>query len=137
MKKRIAINTHLFLAVILFFVFVSMTVSCALSGESGWAIGFAVVALFPLFVFFISPLYFVFSDDEVKIVYHFGQKEVIQWNAVKKISLVGSWIGGGGMPHYIFSYPTKENPLFFVRGEIPQTRKTKKLIRVYYKSDVS
>ena len=50
---------------------------------------------------------------------------------------MGSWIGAGGaLPHYVIAYPQKEKRLFFVVGEIPKTRKTKKCIENYYKKKI-
>lgn len=136
-ERHIAINTHLFLALVLFIALISLSISSAKETEIGLSVGFALAALLPIFVFFFSPLYFVFSDTEVKIVYHFRQIEVISWNCVTSIYLQGSWIGGGGPPHYCFAYPTKGKRLFFVRGEIPKTIKTKKLIKKYYKKKIT
>ena len=98
---------------------------------------FGSFVLLLVFVLAFSPLYFVFSDEYVEIVYNFGQREIIKWKDIRTISLMGSWIGaGGGSPHYVFAYPRKEKRLFFVVGEIPKTRKTKKLIEKYYKRKI-
>ncbi len=126
-KKHIAFNTHLILCVVLFVIFIGLSISCAIEKEIGFSIMFAICTLLPLFTFAISPLYFVFSDECVEIIYNFGQKEIIKWNDIKKISLMGSWIGrGGGPPHYVIAYPQKENRLFFVVGEIQKNKKNKK-----------
>ena len=93
--------------------------------------------MIPVFVFAISPLYFVFSDEYIEIVYNFGQREKIKWNDIRNISLMGSWIGaGGGLPHYVIAYPKKEKRLFFVVGEITKSTKTTKLIKKYYKKRI-
>lgn len=134
-KKQTAFNTHLSLALILFLIFAGLAVLCGTEKEMGTAVGFAVAALLPLFFFFISPLYFVFSEDEVRIVYCFGQRECIPWSGVRSVSLIGSWVGVG-MPYYSLAYPTKEKRPFFVRGEIAKTGKTKRLIQKYYKRNV-
>ena len=136
-KKHIAFNTHLILCFILFIVFLSLSIICAIVNEIGLSIMFGIFVLLPIFVFTISPLYFVFSDNYVEIVYNFGQKEQIKWNDIRNISLMGSWIGaGGGLPHYVIAYPRKEKRLFFVVGEIQKTRKTKKLIEKYYNKKI-
>lgn len=132
-KRNIALNTHLILCVILFLVFLGLSISCAIENEIGMTILFSIFTLLPIFVFSMSPLYFVFSSEEVEIVYNFGQKELIKWNSVRSISLIGA---GGGLPHYVFAYPRMEKRIFFVVGEIPKTRKTKKLIKRYYKKNI-
>ncbi len=136
-KKHIALNTHLILCLFLFIIFIGLSISCALEKEIGLSIMFGIFVLLPIFVFAISPLYFVFSDECVQIIYNFGQKEKIKWSDIRNISLMGSWIGaGGGLPHYNIAYPKKEKRLFFVVGEIQKTRKTKKLIEKYYEKKI-
>ena len=135
-KQYIAINTHLFLALALFLVFLTISICCAIEHNIGLSIAFAIATLLPLFVFFISPLCFIFSDENIKFIYTLGQKETIAWSAVRSISLKGHWFGGVGLPHYCIAYPTNEKHLFFVCGEISKTRKTKKMIEKYYKKNI-
>ncbi len=136
-KKHIAFNTHLILCFVLFPIFIGLSIGCAIEGDIGLSIMFGIFVLLPVFVFAISPLYFVFSDEYVEIVYNFGQKEIIKWSDIRNISLMGSWIGaGGGLPHYVIAYPKKEKRLFFVVGEIQKTRKTKRFIEKYYKKKI-
>lgn len=135
-KAHIAINTHLLLALILFLIFVCISISSAIEHEIGLCIGFAVAACLPILVCLISPLYCVFSSQEVMIVYTLGQKERIPWSTVRSISHTGGWIVGVGFPRYVISYPKTEKSRFYVCGEIPKTRKTKKLIKKYYQKEI-
>ncbi|MBE6531852.1 MAG: hypothetical protein E7679_07210 [Ruminococcaceae bacterium] len=136
-KKQIALNKHLWLAVALFAIFVSISIFCISEKDIGLSIGFLVAALLPVFVFLISPMYYVFSEESVKIIYLWGQKEEIKWNAIRSITLYGSWISrGGATPHYCIAYPTNKKRVFFVNGEISKTRKTKKLIQKYYRKNI-
>ena len=135
-KKHIAFNTHLILCFFLFVVFLGLSISCAIGKEIVFSIIFAILVLLPMFMFAISPLYFVFSEECVEIIYHFGQRETIKWRDIRNISRMGGWVTpGGGLPHYVIAYPQKEKRVFFVAGEIPVTRKTKKLIIKYYKGE--
>ena len=136
-QKHYAFNTQLFFVIALFAIFLVLSICAAIEREIGLAIGFAVATLLPIFVFLISPLYTAFSDEEIEIVYIMGQREIIKWRNIRSIYLNGSWISrGGGLPHYEVAYPTNTKRAFFVRGEIPKTRKTKKYIRMYYKKDI-
>lgn len=137
-KRYIAFNTHLILCVFLFVVFLGFSISSAIIKEIGLSVGFAIFILVPVFVFAFSPLYFIFSDEYIEIVYNFGQREKIEWSDVRNISLIGSWWNGGGFgfPRYDIAYPQKEKRLFFVLSEINKTRKTKKLIMKYYKKKI-
>jgi len=137
-KTHIAFNTHLFLPLFLLICFLSFSIfSAVVDHDIELAIGFALFIPFCLFAILISPLYIVFSDEEVKIIYTLGQKEIIKWKDVRSIYTQGSWGGGGGPPCYVFVYPNKEKRAFFVRGEIPKTRITTKLIKKYYKRKIS
>ena len=136
-KKHIAFNTHLILCFVLFIVFLGLSISSAIVNEIGLSIIFAIFIILPVFVFVISPLYFIFSDEYVEIVYNFGQREKIKWSDIRNIALMGSLLGAGsGLPHYVIAYPKKEKRMFFVVGEIQKTRKTKKFIEKYYKKKI-
>ena len=136
-KKQIAINTHLWLPIALFVIFMTISISCIHEKEIGMTVGFFLAALLPIFVFLISPIYYVFSEESITITYLFGQKEEIKWNSIKSITLYGSWISrGGATPHYHIAYPTNRKRAFFINGDISKTRKTKRLIKKYYEKNI-
>ena len=137
-KRHIAFNTHLILFAILFAVFLGLSISCAIESDVGLSIIFGIFILLSVFVFAISPVYYVFSDEYVKIVYNFGLNEQIKWSEIRNISSMGSWLGkGGGLPHYVIAYPQKEKCPFFVVGEITKTAKTTKFITKHYKKKIT
>lgn len=137
-KKQIAINTHLVFIVVMYILFILLAIFSAKDREIWLAVGFAVFTLLPLFVFLISPMYYVFSEKSVKIIYLWAQKEEIEWNSVRSIELEGSWmVRRRGFPHYHLAYPKSEKTPFFVCGDISKTRKTKKLIEKYYKKHIA
>ena len=136
-KKHIAINTHLWLAVVLFLIFITIAISCINENEIGMVVGFLIAELLPIFVFLISPVYYIFSEESVTITYLFGQKEEIKWNSIRSITLYGSWTSrSGATPHYHIAYPTNKKRAFFINGDISKTRKTKRLIKKYYKNNI-
>ena len=136
-KKQIALNTQIMiLGIALFLAFLGLSISCAIENEMELCIAFAILAVAPIFVFLISPLYFVFSDEGIEIIYHFGQKENIKWNEIRSITRSGSWVGGGGPPHYEIAYPCREKRCFFVCGSINKTPRTTRLIKKYYKKEI-
>ena len=136
-QKHYAFNTQLLFVIAFFVVFLVLSICAAIEQEIGLSIGFAVATLLPVFVFLISPLYVVFSDEEIEIVYIMGQREFIKWKNIRYIRLNGALISrGGGFPHYEVAYPTDVKRAFFVRGEIPKTRKTKEYIKMYYKKEI-
>lgn len=131
-----AINTHLMLVLLLFLAFAGISVAFARENKIGGAVVSGILTLLPIFAFAVSPLYVVFDGEAVKIVYNFGRSETISWNSIRKISLMGSWLGGGGPPNYVISFPRKEKSVFFVMDQIPKTRRTKRLIKLYYKGEI-
>ncbi len=136
-QKHTVFNTYLFFPIAMFLLFTSITIAAACFGEIGLAIGFGIFIPLPIAVFLLVPLYFVFDEKELKIVYNFGQSLNIEWKSVRKIYISGYWFPSSGRPpHYVFVVPqTKEKP-FFVVPEIPKTRKNKKLIMLYYGGDI-
>ena len=137
-KKQIAINTHLLHPIVFCAFFILFAIFSAKDEEIWLAVGFAAFTLLPLFVFLISPMYYVFSEEGVKIIYLWGQKEEIEWTFVRSIEIEGSWmVKGMKPPHYHLAYPQSEKTPFFVCGDISKTRKTKKLIKKYYKKYIA
>lgn len=136
-EKYIALNTHLILVLILFITLLSLFISGAIEQDMELCVFSVIFLLVPICAFLVSPLYIVFSDRYVEIVYNFGQREIIKWCDIRKIYIMGSWIqNSGGPPHYVIVYPRYEKRLFFVNGEIPKTRKTKRLLKRYYKKEI-
>ncbi len=136
-KRHTALNTQLFMPILLFLSFAGICVACAVEKEVGLAVAFGFATLLPVFVFAISPLYVVFDEEAVTVVYNFGQRETVAWKEIRGVSLMGGWFSmGGGPPHYVLSFRRAEKRPFFVVGEIPKTRKTKKFITLYYKGKI-
>ncbi len=136
-KKHIAVNTQLISLVIIFFMFALVSLVAALENKIVVAIVCGIMALFIVYCFMISPMYVVFDDNGVKIVYNFGQHLNIAWCEVRSISLVGSvFVKSDGLPRYVIFFPQTEKKPFFVAPEIPKTFKTKRLIKRYYKKDI-
>ena len=136
-KKEIALNTHLWLPVLLFVLFVLLSISFAKDGDVGGTVGGTVITLLPLFGFVISPMYYIFAEDRVEIVYLWNQKEVIKWSMVNSISFDGSWMSKySEPPHYHIAYCSKNKTVFFLDGDVSKTGRTKKLIAKYYKKSI-
>lgn len=136
MKKKaqyLAFNTHLILCVIMLaisavFMWLSVTDKEIIPAMISMLIGLPA-----LFVIFISPILFIFTEQNVTIVYWFGLKETISWSNVREIYKEGSWfIKHKGPPHYVLTYPKHNKKPFFMNGEIPKTFKTKYLIEKFW-----
>ena len=69
----------------------------------------------------------VFTEEDITIVYVLGQKERIRWKEIRFIHSRGS-LAAKTQPRYEIAYPHEGKRPFFVCGEIPKTRKIKKII---------
>ena len=136
-EKHIALNTQLIPLVVSFFGLLCLAAISAADKDVVFAIVFVLFAGMVAFGCAIMPQYVAFSDECVEIVYLFGQREIIKWSDIRSITAEGSWFAkGGGLPHFVLSFPRKEKKPFFVVGEIPRTRTTKMLIERYYKKKI-
>ena len=132
-KKYIAFNTQLLFLLFVFLFFLCGCIALFAENAYGLAVFFLCVCLLPVIIFLISPMYIVFTAQEITIVYLWGIKECVAWRQIHSITEHGSWIlHGGGLPEYHISYPQKEKYPFFIQHNVPKTRKTKKLIKHFY-----
>ena len=133
-ETHTAFNTRLLFITLMFFVFSFLAYCCIKDREFEIGVVFGILALLPIFIFLISPLYMVFSYREIKIVYVLGQTEIINRLDIRSIVSFGGFLSKSEpFPYYVITYPKSKKLPFFVNGEIPKTLKTKKLIKKYYK----
>lgn len=129
-RKRI-FNGYLIGAFALLAVFAGIAIPLTL--EKLWVLSVLswIFAAFCLFGILISPLYTVFTEEDITIVYCLGQKERIRWKEIRFINRRGS-LAAKSQPRYEIAYPHEDKRPFFVCGEIPKTRKVKKIIETYW-----
>ena len=133
-ETHTAFNTQLLFVIVMFLIFASIAYCFFKSREIGFAIGFCIATLLPIFVFLTSPLYMVFSHKEIKIVYVLGQIETIQRTEIRNIMSLGGFCSEYELlPYYEISYRRSEKQPFFVNGELPKTFRVKRLMKKYYK----
>ena len=136
-KKEIAVNTQTGLGIFMLVSLGTMAFVSFSDGEMELGIAFMCFALLTVGVFLFLPLYTVFTAQAVQIVYLNGYKENIPWKAVKKVEKWGSWSNRfGGLPCYRLQYATNEKLPFFAIGEIPRSRRAKKLLDKYWKKGI-
>ena len=125
-RKRV-FNGYLFGALALLAIFGGIAVLLTL--EKLWVLAVLawLFAAYCLFSILISPLYTVFTEEDITIVYVLGQKERIRWKEIRFIHSRGS-LAAKTQPRYEIAYPHEDKRPFFVSGEIPKTRKIKKII---------
>ena len=130
-KKVKAINTQNFIWLFCFAILLMIAVVCFVDGSWIAGIIFSVLAIMPVSVVLLSPLYYVFTDEGVTIVYTLGGEEKISWQKVNKVKLFSSWLAkGSGSPHYYISHDGDKSK-GYMSSEIAKTMKTKKLMELY------
>ena len=98
--------------------------------------GILIILIF-IFLLLISPIFYVFSEENVVICHPFKRRETIHWQDISNINEYGSWLSPGliGLPHYKIFY-RHEKEVLFLNGEICKSKKTKQLLQKYYKGTV-
>ena len=137
-KKEYAVNRNLWLPILLFAVFLALSVSCAAEREWLMLSSFLLLALLCVFVVLIQPLVMVFSKEEIQIIYTVGVRETIPTAEIQEIYAEGGWFSRyTGWPVYTVVYPAKSKKPFFVLGQLSKTRRVKKLLKRVYRKDFS
>ncbi|MBE6603842.1 MAG: hypothetical protein E7636_05910 [Ruminococcaceae bacterium] len=140
-ERKIAFNTNHIFFFVLFLIFIGLAIFFLTDNEDGDIIlaiaGFAM-AVAPIFAIVISPVIYIFDDDQLTIVYCLGIKEVISWKGIRSITKRGGWFKGTGrgMPVYEIAYPNKKKIPFFVEACVAHNKKTAKLMKEYYKKNI-
>lgn len=133
-NTSIAYNTHLLSMLFMLLCFLFFAVMGFVLEEVVPAIIFLCLCPLPIFCFLISPLYVIFTEQEITIVYFWGIKERIAWRQIRHIEERGSWFHKHScLPEYHIAYPKAEKYPFFADGSIPKTRKIKKMMERFYR----
>ncbi len=135
-KKHFALNSHYIVIIPFFIIMILFGTACAMENDIWLATAFYIFSLVPIFCLCISPIYYIFTDKSVIIIYCFGIKEIINWSDIRIASKHGSWWFDRSMPAYRLAYPQIKKRLFFVNGEISYSRKTAKYIKQFYKKKI-
>ena len=135
-ERQIALNSHfilfLFFSLALFLLFLCSLITNEIIG----AIFFFLFFLLGITVTSFLPIYIMFSETEITIIYFWKTKERISWDLVKYIEAGGSWFSKEPLPYYRIIYPTAKKKPFFISGEIPRTKKTRALLNLYWKNKI-
>ncbi len=99
-------------------------------------IGLIAFSLLPLFVFFISPVCYIFDSEKIKIHYFFEFYEIIYWKNIRDIERAPVTPSSCFMHNYHIAVRGGSigKTSFFTLTEINKTKNIKKLIQQYWKS---
>lgn len=129
-EKHIAFNTHLLFQLFIFSCILCCCIISFIETEYAIVIAFLCFCLLFVFAFMISPMYVVFTADEITIVYLWGVRERIRIKQIRSIDEEGNCFNRySKLPQYHIAYPVTEKRPFFADGDVPKTRKTKKIMK--------
>ena len=130
--KQVAFNTQLVVNLLGFLTMSGLCVAGFADKIMGMGVVFLLLALAIVLITAVSPVYYVFTEQTLTIVYCVGLREVIPWREIRGVSEFGSWVGGGHtLPYYSLAYPHVKKLPFWMRGEVAKTRRTKQLMQQF------
>jgi hypothetical protein len=93
-----------------------------------------IASLFVCVGIFTTPVYFVFTKNEIMGKYLVGYKKVISWGSVKNIIEIKWGQAYKALSHYQLIYNYNHNGRMIIKQfDIPKNRKTKAVIEKYAK----
>lgn len=138
MSKEYAFNFRLFNPLLLFVIFMGLSISCATRNEWLMFGAFVAFAFLAIFVILIQPFLIVFTQKDICIIYTLGVKEIIPISEIRNVYSMGSTFERRGFgPVYVVAYPRANKMPFFANGELPKTHRMKMLLKSFYKKDFS
>lgn len=138
MSKEYAFNFRLFYPLLLFVIFMGLSISCATHNEWLMFGAFVAFAFLAIFVILIQPFLIVFTQKDICIIYTLGVKEIIPISEIRNVYSMGSTFERRGFgPVYVVAYPRANKMPFFANGELPKTHRMKMLLKSFYKKDFS
>ena len=138
MSKEYAFNFRLFYPLLLFVIFMGLSISCATRNEWLMFGAFVAFAFLAIFVILIQPFLIVFTQKDICIIYTLGVKEIIPISEIRNVYSMGRTFERRGFgPVYVVAYPRANKMPFFANGELPKTHRMKMLLKSFYKKDFS
>lgn len=134
MKNKV-FNRRMLLFLFGFLLFSSLAVHFLISNERDLGIAFSVVSLLVLLGLVLSPLYFVFTKKEIRVVWLLLPTKVISFAVIQTI-LEKKWGETvKDLPKYEVMYLAKYKGKSIVRQfDIPRNKKTKQMLEQYAKN---
>ena len=136
-EKHVVFNTQILYEALVLCVILCGCIVTFLIEEYIFAIVFLIYCILSVLWILFAPIYVVFTEQSVTVVYLWGIKERIDWRDIHDISESGRWFSKyDPLPKYHVAYPKKEKYPFFVNGSIPKIKKTKRLIGSFYNGEI-
>lgn len=132
--KTLIFNKQILLFLFFFVLLLCFSVSFFKESDTELGTVLLIASLFVCVGIFTTPLYFVFTKNEITGKYLVGYKKVISWGSVKNIIEIKWGQAYKALPHYQLIYNYNHNGRMIIKQfDIPKNRKTKAVIEKYAK----
>lgn len=132
--KTLIFNKQILLFLFFFVLLLCFSVSFFKESDTELGTVLLIASLLVCVGIFTTPLYFVFTKNEITGKYIFGYKKVISWGSVKNIIEIKWGQAYKALPHYQLIYNYNYNGRMIIKQfDIPRNRKTKAVIEKYAK----
>ena len=133
-EKTIIFNRRILIFVFVFIILLAFSISLFKSVDKGLGISLFIVSIFISLGIFLSPLYFVFTENEITVIWLFQYKRVIPWSAIKSIIELKWGEVHRDLPKYELIYHLNyKGYIVSKQFDIPRNKRTKKMIEKYAK----
>ena len=110
------------------------SVSLLRSEDVGSGIALLVISIFISLGIFLSPLYFVFTKNEITVNWLFQHKRTILWSSIKSIIELKWGEAHRDLPKYELIYHLNYKGRIVTKYfSIPRNKKTKRVLEKYAK----
>ena len=131
-EKTIIFNRRILLFVITFIIFLCFSISLLKSEDVELGITLLAVSIFISLGIFLTPLYFVFTKNEITVIWIFQYKRIIPWSSIKSIVELKWGEVHRDLPIYGLIYQLNyKGYIVSKRFDIPRNKKTKKMFEKY------
>ncbi len=125
-------NSHSILYGLLCLVLLATSIALFGSKDTEFAAVLLVCSLAAAFLFFMTPVRFVFSEKKLVIVWLLPIRKTIFWNSVINIIESRTWSSVDNISKYEIMYLVSRNKDTTVKQfDLPRNKKTKMLIEKY------
>lgn len=137
-SKRTVVNRRIYVALLIAAIMALFAVGCFKENGIAEGIIFLLIGICCIFYILLSPLYYVFTDRELRIQYCFGLKERAEWDKIKYIGETSD--DNSAAPPHLYSYeihPMQGSKYFFMAGKVSKNRRTRTYIRRYWQKEIN
>jgi len=136
-EKTLVFNRQIFIFLAAFVVCLSFSIDFFKSGDIEIGVVLLIIALAMSLGVFFSPLYFVFTKEELTAIWLFQHRRVIPWYAVKSIIELKWGEVYKDLPKYELIYHLNyKGHIISKQFDIPRNKRTKQMIEKYAKHKI-